>query len=79
MASFRLQPDVDHRKVVLDRGDLALDDAALEARILAAKAFVEERGEIVAGRKCLSGHKVWYLSSFDVVSGRRVGSRGLWK
>ncbi len=32
------------------------DDAALEALVLAAEGFVEERGEIVARGVCRSGH-----------------------
>ena len=33
-----------------------------KAFVLAAEGFVEERREIVAGRKCRSGHKVCSLS-----------------
>ena len=33
-------------------GDGALDDLAFEGLVLAAERFVEERREIVAGRKC---------------------------
>ena len=50
-AAFALQADVDDGHVVLDRGDGAVDDAAFEAFVLAAEAFVEKRREIVAGRE----------------------------
>ena len=56
-AAFALQADVDHREIVLDRGDLALDDLAFEGFVFAAKAFVEEGREIVAGRECRGCHK----------------------
>ena len=57
-SAFGLQAHVDHREVVLDRGHGALDDLALEGLVLAAEALVEERREIVAGRKCRGCHKV---------------------
>src|SRR3954447_8048689 len=57
-AAFRLQSDVDHRHVILDRGDGALHHLAFEGFVLAAKAFVEKSREIVAGRECRSRHKV---------------------
>ena len=61
-AAFALQADVDHREVVLDPGDDALDDLAFEGFVLAAEAFVEQRREIVAGRKCRGRHKYVCLS-----------------
>jgi hypothetical protein len=40
-APFRLQAHVDHGKIILDRGDRTLDDAAFEAFILAAEGFIQ--------------------------------------
>ena len=56
--AFRLQAHIDHRHVVLDRGDGALDHLAFEGFVFAAEAFVEERREIVAGRKSRGRHRV---------------------
>ena len=69
------RPDVDHREVVLDRGDDALDDLAFEGLVLAAEDFVEQRREIVAGRKCRGGHKVCSLrnSQLGLPRGRHHG------
>ena len=47
-AAFGLEADVDDDEVVLDRGDGALDDTALEA-VGGAERLLEEGGEIVAG------------------------------
>src|ERR1043165_7822672 len=60
--AFGLQAHVNHRHVVLDRGDCALDDLALERLIFTAEAFVEQFREIVAGGKCRGSHKVGCLS-----------------
>ena len=50
-AAFALEADVDDGLVVFNCGDGALDDAAFKAASAgAAERFVEERGEIVAGR-----------------------------
>ena len=46
-AAFHLQADVDHGEVLLDRGDRALDDAALEDVVL-RHGLAQQRGEIVA-------------------------------
>ena len=61
-APLRLEPDVDHRKVVLDRGDAALDHPPFERLILAERAF-EHRREIVAGRLGSGSHVIRYLVS----------------
>src|SRR5205085_7380246 len=63
-AAFGFQPDIDHREIVLDRGDRAGDDAALEGLVLAAEGFVEQRGEIVARGVCRSGHELVFLNVF---------------
>ncbi len=57
-APFRLQSDVDHRHVVLDRGDGALHHLAFEGFVFAAEAFVEHGREIVAGREGRGCHKL---------------------
>ena len=46
-AAFHLQADVDHGQVLLDGGDRALDDAALEG-IVVGQRFAQQRGEVVA-------------------------------
>ncbi len=47
-AAFHLEADVDHRQVLLDGGDDALDDAALEGIVLGQR-LAQQRGEVLAG------------------------------
>ena len=46
-AAFHLQADVDHRQVLLDGGDDALHDAALEGIVLGQR-LAQQRGEVLA-------------------------------
>src|SRR4029079_11830893 len=61
-SALALQADVDHGHVILDAAEDALQRVAFEGFVLAAKTFVEECREIVAGRECGGRHKVYSLS-----------------
>ena len=62
---------------------MPLTTRAFEGLVLAAERFVEQRREIVAGRKCRSGHKisVFQTSDFHAAAGHygRTTVKRTWK